>query len=628
VGATFWGIETQKKDALVINMAGRQRMLIQLMTRLAIERREGKTNNNLTTLVTAANTFEQTLFSLRNGGETPYLGDSMVELPPTKNAAILSQLDQVVNSWESYRAAIEWVVNLSPGDLQSKGVIQNIEDLTPVLVEQADGVVRLYETESTQKLARLRNLQIGFFIGALIFLGLGIQIIRKSVLQPLDVLGARARSIGAGNLNTSLALTSPQEMALLDRIMDQMQTQIRVSRDELITWTETLEERVGQRTQVLDALYEISRDISSRLNTQDVLDSVTQKARQLLGGEIATLCLLSDQDEFLLVKAHSGPAAAVIAAGSTTQSSLAQRVLSQKQVHLCQRGDCQAACQVLASQFRASHLVAPLWVEDQVIGVLCVGSSAAAAFSGDAIQLLTRLANSAAIALKNARLYAQAERAATLEERRRIAADMHDSLGQTISRIGLNIDMAEKHIESEQVGQTRDQLISARNSIDRASGEVRSVIAHLLDDSPVELSLQNQIETVIKDLPSQANNEVNFKFHNGLKKPVILRRKETEQVLRVVSESLNNAGRHANATCTRVLLQQNGTNFELSIEDNGQGFDPKNLPDDGCKHFGLQIMQARATHLGGDLWVDASPGQGTRITLCWPISHPSQLETS
>ncbi len=87
----------------------------------------------------------------------------------------------------------------------------------------------------------------------------------------------------------------------------------------------------------------------------------------------------------------------------------------------------------MAAPYRTSHIAAPLKIEQQVIGALCVGSKSQNEFSEEATNALTKLANVAAVALQNARLYNQAERLATSEERQRIAAEMHDGLAQTLS---------------------------------------------------------------------------------------------------------------------------------------------------------------------------------------------------
>ncbi|MEJ2302065.1 MAG: type IV pili methyl-accepting chemotaxis transducer N-terminal domain-containing protein [Anaerolineales bacterium] len=98
VGATFWGIDTQKKDAVVINLAGRQRMLVQQMTRLALEIEKGGDPSYVASLEEAAAIFEQTLNALRNGGEAPYLPDNTVEVPAQSTSQHLRQPSKTLKS--------------------------------------------------------------------------------------------------------------------------------------------------------------------------------------------------------------------------------------------------------------------------------------------------------------------------------------------------------------------------------------------------------------------------------------------------------------------------------------------------------------------------------------------------
>jgi len=95
VGATFWGIEAQKKDALVINLAGRQRMLVQQTTRLALEIEKSKDDSQVTALQEVSNAFEQTLRASTNGGLAPYLPGSTVEVPAPYDVELRDQLQQV-----------------------------------------------------------------------------------------------------------------------------------------------------------------------------------------------------------------------------------------------------------------------------------------------------------------------------------------------------------------------------------------------------------------------------------------------------------------------------------------------------------------------------------------------------
>jgi two-component system nitrate/nitrite sensor histidine kinase NarX len=615
ISATFWGLDAQKKDALVINLAGRQRMLIQQMTRLVAEI-EGGGKSEINLLSESAVMFDQTLSALQNGGQAAYLPGQVVDLPAPNSLEVQSQLEKIHQTWETYHTSIDSVIGKSPQSPEFIASIRSIQKLSPILVEQADIAVRLFESEATGKLIRLRSLLIGFFAAALLLLAAGIWITRKSVLEPLQALGRGAERIGAGDLDTPVSVSGPQEIILLGRTFECMIDQLKASRRELVASAETLEKRVLQRTRELDALYEVSDEISSRLDVQHVLKSVTTKARHLLGGEVASLCLLDEKGKTLVIKALSGPTEAIVSQYTNCRAGFTGLVLSSQGALDCRDGECLGACGILATPYRASHLAAPLKVKDHIMGALCVGISKSESFSEDALGLLTKLANSATIALENAHLYAQAERVATLEERQRIAADMHDGLGQTISYLGLGLDQVGELLE---VGKTQDaiqQLEKVRCAIDCAVDDVRNAVNSLMDDTPINQSLQQQLEKLVEEFTNQNGN--NVELENLLELPLILPSDKAVQVIRVTKEALLNAQRHSQAFHIHVRLLENGDNYEVEIKDDGNGFDPAKPSTDGKGHFGLQIMQARATRLGGQLSIQSNPGAGTWIILHWP----------
>ena len=116
--ATFWTIETQKQDALVINLAGRQRMLVQQMTKeaLQIEKGRGEERTLGVALPRAAHTFNQTLWALTNGGQAPYLPNRPVDVPATQSRDILAGLQQVHHTWEIFRKHLDTIMAEDPGN--------------------------------------------------------------------------------------------------------------------------------------------------------------------------------------------------------------------------------------------------------------------------------------------------------------------------------------------------------------------------------------------------------------------------------------------------------------------------------------------------------------------------------
>ena len=178
VGVTYWGLQTQRQDALVLNLAGRQRMLVQQMTRLALQWKGGD-ETVLAALQESEQIFSQTLFALRNGGPAPYLTDDLVELPITRDPQLLAALDEVDSAWTDYRSMLKSMTSaaLGPGLLEV-----TLEERSDDLVQRADVVVRLYETASTAKVERLRSIQVIFLACALALLATGAWLMRRSLL--------------------------------------------------------------------------------------------------------------------------------------------------------------------------------------------------------------------------------------------------------------------------------------------------------------------------------------------------------------------------------------------------------------------------------------------------------------
>lgn len=615
VGATFWGVKTQQKDALVINLAGRQRMLVQLMTRLAIEHQDDATKETLTQ---AETTFEQTLFALKNGGTTTYLPDDLVTLPPTQDVEIIAALKTTRESWEEFRASIDLIQSMPLGDAGLPEAVQGLEIQSALLAQQADAVVQLYEASATTKLNILRNIQIVFLLLALILLGAGAVVTRQSLLRPLNELGAAAARLGENDLEYPVQVQGPEEMRNLSQSFDGMRVNLNSARQELIDLNNNLEKRVVQRTQELEALNVVSQEITSRLDIEQVLNSVTEKSRALIGGEVSFLCLLDNDQRNLNLQTFSGSEDAAV--GDVTivkDHDLTVTIVGSEKAVVCGIDSCREGCAILSQKYRGSHLAAPLRINEQIIGALCVGNSNPQRFDAESAELLTKLANTAAIALENARLYEQAERIATLEERRRIAAEMHDGLGQTLSYLGLMTDQALELFSSGKNQAATERLHLTRETIEKATGNVRKAINRLMDENPIRMDLCDQLEMIAREFSSAGNSVV--EWNPSEKISCSCPPEMNEQVIHIVREALTNAVSHAHAANIHLQFSQKNDGYELKIEDNGDGFDASQPSPNG--HFGLQIMKARAQRVGGLLTVHSAPGQGTRVILTFPAER-------
>ncbi len=257
VAATFWAIDTQKQDALIINLAGRQRMLVQQMTRDVLNIKHDGAEASVQSLVEAAHTFERTLTALVLGGTTTYPPGRTVAIPAVQDAETLTALRQVQATWATFRGHLNRIVAAPPASPERLTAIQAVENLAPILIWQADEVVRRYEAAARHKLARLGRIQIAFLAGALLLLVLDFLLLHKLIVRPLRELGSTAERIGGGDFGP-IELTGPREIKRLAHSFNQMQAQLQA-------WTEELETRVEQRTAELAALHEASREIALQL---------------------------------------------------------------------------------------------------------------------------------------------------------------------------------------------------------------------------------------------------------------------------------------------------------------------------------------------------------------------------
>jgi len=614
--ATLLAVRAQASDALVINVAGRQRMLVQQIAKDALLVGQGGASPAL--LLEADRAFATDLAALVRGGAAHGLSERAVVVPAIRDAVILAGLRQVEETWTAFHADVVRVVAAPPGSPEARDAVQALERSAPELIRRTDAVVSLYEAASARKIARPKAIQASFLASGLVLLAAGIWTTRRFVLRPLRDLSEAAARIGRGDLGSPVPPQGLREVATVALSLETMRSQLQASQQALRAWTQELEDRVARRTRELVALHEVSREISSRLDIDEILRSVTEKARELLGADVAALCLIDETGRTSSLQSVSGPREAVTGSCLSVQDPPAGQVPGTEQALACGATGCAGACGRLAARFCTSHLAAPLRVGDRVIGAFCVCSQRAGAFPQDAASLLAKLANSVAIALENARLYEQAERLAMLEERQRIASEMHDGAAQTLGFLESRAAEISALADAGRAEEAAGVLSRVRDVMAQASREMRQAIAALREPPDSPDPLHAQLGRLLRD--HGEDGETGAALSSVLlPPPLFLAPEQSEQVLRVVREALLNARRHARARQISVRLQQHEAEASVTVEDDGRGFDPKAPWSDEASHFGLSIMRARAARLGGRLQVHSAPGQGTRVRLSWPI---------
>ncbi len=616
--ATSWTVNTQQQDALVINLAGRQRMLIQQMTKDAFqlshylhnEYQDNESAWRRTTLQETVDTFEQTLQALTVGGQAPYLPYRAVVLPGTQDPDILAGLQKVHQTWISFRNYLDVIISPQATDTGRIAASQRVEQLSPTLVQQADDVVRLYEAASNRKVARLRWIQVSFFGGALLLLSIGVWMTQRSILTPLYDLDQVADRIGRGDLSTPVTITGPHEMQILADSFDIMRQQLKLAQ-------ENLEARVAQRTRELTVAFELSQEIVTELKLRQLLTSVVERAKLLTQAQTAVLCLLTPSGKTLNIAAFSS--SHPIDPASPPQPvdrGLAVQVVGQAQT-IATDVAC-ANCQFLNQQ-SGQCTATPLRAGERTLGALCVVRPQQNQFDPDEIRALTLLANSAAIAIDNAHLIeterVQVEQSAILAERNRLSAELHDNLAQTLSFLNLKTDRLTDLITKNQPEQAKIEINRMQAAIKTAYGQVRAALVGLQEPVTAPGDLADDLAACVTDF--EAQTQIPARLTINAPTTLALPRIIHTQALHIVREALTNIRRHAHAEQVWVRVECVNGEVHFTIKDNGRGFNPNNVR--GNNHLGLMIMRVRVERSGGQLHIVSSPGSGTEVTACFPL---------
>ncbi len=261
-----------------------------------------------------------------------------------------------------------------------------------------------------------------------------------------------------------------------------------------------------------------------------------------------------------------------------------------------------------------SLLGAPVAGRGRVFGnIYLTEKQGADAFDDEDERVLLVLATQAAVAVENARLYAENERTAAalrrlemLDERERIAKELHDGVIQSLFAVGMSLQgLASASPDPE----TARRLESAVEDVDHAIRDLRNYIFGLRPGVLADRQLDQALQQLGEEFADRTGVVTVVEINEQVASELASRGADIVQIVR---EALSNVGRHAEATTCRVRLQRDRDGrVILEIDDDGSGFDPT-APAEG---MGLSNLRERATSLGGTLEIESSPSQGTTVQI-------------
>ncbi|MGE0539265.1 MAG: GAF domain-containing protein [Dehalococcoidia bacterium] len=277
----------------------------------------------------------------------------------------------------------------------------------------------------------------------------------------------------------------------------------------------------------------------------------------------------------------------------------------------------------LSQQIRG-FVAAPLLVDGIPIGVLRVHDTAPRAWAGEDVALIQALADQAALAIEHARLLRRGQEAAVLEERARLARDLHDSVTQSVFSIGMLAQAARmQHTRApERLAPTLDRISALAQE---ALIEMRSLLFELQPAALTEQGLASAIERLVTAMRLRGDLAITFTAESDIRL-----HPDTELALfRIAQESLANVIKHARANEVTISITTPGNRLILNVFDNGVGFDPTTpitaSPDGIRGGMGLRSMRERAVKAGIALDIRSAPGTGSTVEAIVDLYSQSSL---
>jgi len=263
-----------------------------------------------------------------------------------------------------------------------------------------------------------------------------------------------------------------------------------------------------------------------------------------------------------------------------------------------------------------SWMWVPLAVRGRIIGGVGLAETTKNYFTPQHADLALSVANQAAITLINAELYGHAQELAVLEERQRLARNLHDAVNQSLFSAGLIAEVLPRLWDRDQA-EARRSLEDLRRLTRGAMAEMRALLAELRPSTLTDSDLGDLLRQLANALEGRTNLPVAVTVSGEF----ILPPNVQVALYRICQEALSNVAKHAKASRVEIKLGQDEDVIELRIRDDGLGFDTEQT---FSGHYGLSMMLERAEAAGILLSITSKPGHGTELTIRWNNAPPKE----
>jgi signal transduction histidine kinase len=436
----------------------------------------------------------------------------------------------------------------------------------------------------------------------------------KTVTKPISALAESARILAKGNFDHRVDVKAGGEI-------NQLATQFNLMAAELKESYTDLEKKVADRTRSerrktehLQTVNEIGQKISSILNVEELFPFVVNSLNTAFRYNVHIFLIDNQSGNIILkygVREYDWPTPIGLRIDDTRGLvNYAAKTLKPMLVNnITQAGQ----PGYRKNTNTKSEIAVPIMAGGILLGITNIESEEPDAF--DEVDLFTakKVADQLAIALVNARLYQEKHNAGVMEERNRLARDIHDTLAQGFVGIILQLEGADQIINTDSL-KAQEHLNRAkqlaRDSLNEARRSVMALRPQTLEKYSLIESFHIEVRNFIRDSGIETKLDINGEQES-------LNPEIENTLFMILRESLFNIRKHAQASEVEVKLSVQADVVEMSINDNGLGFTFEDIKD---QSFGLTSMKERAMLLGGSLRVSSEKGKGTLISVKFPLN--------
>jgi PAS domain S-box-containing protein len=378
-------------------------------------------------------------------------------------------------------------------------------------------------------------------------------------------------------------------------------------------------EKEGRETaeKWFQALVDISERISAMEDIDEVLLHIVEQTQTLITCDMVTFGLMDDSGAHLQIAYQAvGDRKIALDPPLTIENEILFTMLQSGHAYRfpldVEASSAEWYCPTVAQKIQAAAVV-PLCFDDQLIGGMWIGRFGPDEFSLTDLIGLKSLADQAVIALQHSLMAARLQSLAVLEERSRIAREMHDGLSQVLGYLSLQVQTLDALLQQGETEKMFAELQRTRENIKTAQADVRENILSLRTTLGANSGVVDALQEYVTEFGLQTGKktELDAQVDGSLN----LSPMAEVQMVRIVQEALSNVRKHAQAEHVIVRLALANGCLKLTITDDGVGFEM--APD--RRRFGLQTMQERAQNVGGDLAIHSTINEGTQVALRLPL---------